>query len=254
MPHSPGFVGKCILLNKRAAKEIILCNSRLLTVFQHGFLHGVIGVGLAGQPHKEYQPAVPGGLGPQRFHFHMVLRDGSGLIHTEDRDGSQSLDRRQMTHQRVLLSQPPCSHGEKDGENHGKFLRYHGHGQGDSRQNAFDQAFLEGITGQIDVREGADEEKQQRCDSRTDGDQALRLLLKRSHHLFRFQNVASRLSVFRGRTCLFHQNISISLYGQGACVAEIVFPVAFAALRFRGRIGIGRPGMLPDTDRFTGKR
>ena len=89
----------------------------------------------------------------------MVLRDGSGLIHTEDRDGSQCLDRRQMTHQRVLLSQPPCSHREKDGENHGKFLWYHGHGQSDSRQNALDQPFLEGITSQIDVSEGADEEK-----------------------------------------------------------------------------------------------
>ena len=184
----------------------------------------------------------------------MVLCYGSCLIHTEYGDRSQRLYRRQTAHQGMLPGKPPGTHGEEYCEHYREFLRYHGHRQGDARQNTFDQPLLKRITGEVAVGKCADKKKQERSDAGTDRNQTLRLFLKRSQHLFGLKDTASRLSIFGGCACLFHQNQCIALYNQCACIAEVLLPVPLSLFLRPGRNGIGRPGVFPDPDGFAGQR
>ena len=235
MAHHFQFVGKGILADEVAAKEMLGRDAVLLTAGQHGLFHGIVGIRLAGQAHElQHIRFRFARSDPAALHAHLVLGERARLIHAEGGDGAQRLDRGEIADQRMFFCQPPCAHGEKNRQHNGKFLRNGRHGEGNAGQNALDEAILEGKTRKAAIGDDAHEQQQADGDDGAGFDQPIRLRLQERALFRRFFQARADFAVFAVLPCLFHEHHPAAREHQRAGIAVIPAPVILVGRGIRG--------------------
>jgi hypothetical protein len=189
---------------------------------------------------------VPGAqsatAGAQLGNRHAILGQGSGLVGAQHRRRTERFDGRRPARQHPGARDTPGAHRHEDRQHHRKFLRQHGHADGDAVEQCLKPAAPE-----EPVQKHGDRAHQRAAD-RGDADHVARLLLKPRRFGFDAAQRLADLADLAARTCRRHLGDAAAAHheGSGEDAGQII-----ASGTAGGRCVLGRA--LADRNGFAGQ-